>query len=236
MAVGSRVGIDTRTRQRVMRRVALFSYIFIAARQLEHEDAKAITERILSHLEAARIQLRGLWGLLELNRASDMAVLPAMAEPGLRALLAEKVGTAQFESLKTVPFGSWPEEARALAAPAFGSFIQNRIYRQILLSAISERWVEHLTRMEGLRVSIRMEAYAQRDPLVQYKSVSSDAFSELLGEVRMGVIGNMFRVQPARQAAPQAADTPLPARQAQVAGKSSAESAGGKKHKKRRRH
>jgi len=50
--------------------------------------------------------------------------------------------------------------------------------------------------MEALRVSISMESYAQRDPLVQYKSQASSMFTELLSEVRAGVISRMFRYRP----------------------------------------
>ena len=81
---------------------------------------------------------------------------------------------------------------------AFGKRVQQVIYRHILLQSITELWMEHLTRMEALRVSIRMEAYAQRDPLVQYKSFSTDAFKELLENIRLSVVGKMFRLQPAR--------------------------------------
>ena len=67
--------------------------------------------------------------------------------------------------------------------------------RQLLLGVISELWVDYLTRVEALRVSIGLEAYAQRDPLVQYKSKASDMFSGLLGQIRMGVISRVFNVQ-----------------------------------------
>jgi preprotein translocase subunit SecA len=56
--------------------------------------------------------------------------------------------------------------------------------------------VEYLTRMEALRVSISMESYAQRDPLVQYKSQASTMFTELLSEVRQTVISKMYRYRP----------------------------------------
>ena len=82
---------------------------------------------------------------------------------------------------------------------AFSKSVQARIYRHILLQEISDLWMEHLTRMEALRVSIRMEAYAQRDPLVQYKSVSTDTFRDLLSAIRMGVISKMFRMQPVKK-------------------------------------
>ena len=93
---------------------------------------------------------------------------------------------------------------------AFGRQVQNIIYRHILLRAISELWIEHLTQMEALRVSIGMEAYAQRDPLVQYKNQSTDRFRDLLADIRLGVISQMFRLQPAqpRQPAPETAAQP----------------------------
>jgi len=39
--------------------------------------------------------------------------------------------------------------------------------------------VEYLTQMEALRVSIGLEAYGQRDPLVQYKSKAFELFQTL---------------------------------------------------------
>ncbi len=42
----------------------------------------------------------------------------------------------------------------------------------------------------------RMEAYAQRDPLVQYKSRASEMFKSLLADVRMSVISRVFTYQP----------------------------------------
>jgi preprotein translocase subunit SecA len=65
-----------------------------------------------------------------------------------------------------------------------------------LLNAITEQWVEYLTKVEALRVSIGLEAYAQRDPLVQYKGQASQMFQNLMGDIRAGVIGRIFLYQP----------------------------------------
>jgi len=92
-----------------------------------------------------------------------------------------------------------------------GDKAQNRIYRDLLLGTITETWVEYLTRMEALRVSISMESYAQRDPLVQYKSQASTLFTEMLSEVRQTVISRMFRYRPTKIAEAQnAIATPAP--------------------------
>ena len=74
----------------------------------------------------------------------------------------------------------------------------NEVHRQLLLGAFSELWVEYLTKVEALRVSIGLEAYAQRDPLVQYKSKASEMFSQLLEDVRGLVIGRAFAARPRR--------------------------------------
>jgi preprotein translocase subunit SecA len=66
----------------------------------------------------------------------------------------------------------------------------------LLLSATTELWVDYLTRIEALRVSIGLEAYAQRDPLVQYKGRASEMFAQLVEDIRGLVISRVFAYQP----------------------------------------
>jgi preprotein translocase subunit SecA len=110
------------------------------------------------------------------------------------------------------------------------------IYRSVLLSVISEQWVEYLTRVEALRVSIGLEAYGQRDPLVQYKSRASEMFQSLLTEVRAAVIDRSFRYLPTQPAAQAQAAAPEAAPVAAAEPDSSTEAdarAARKRHKKR---
>ena len=65
-----------------------------------------------------------------------------------------------------------------------------------LLAATSELWVDYLTRIEALRVSIGLEAYAQRDPLVQYKGRASEMFTQLVEDIRGLVISRIFAYRP----------------------------------------
>jgi preprotein translocase subunit SecA len=88
------------------------------------------------------------------------------------------------------------DQARASTSEEIGRDILNQIYRQALLGAITELWVDYLTRVEALRVSIGLEAYAQRDPLVQYKSRASEMFQTLLADIRGAVVSRVFRYQP----------------------------------------
>jgi preprotein translocase subunit SecA len=88
------------------------------------------------------------------------------------------------------------ENARDIPAEELGHGIQTQIYRQVLLGAITELWVDYLTRVEALRVSVGLEAYAQADPLVKYKSQASEMFQNLLRDIRAAVIGRIFLYQP----------------------------------------
>jgi preprotein translocase subunit SecA len=72
----------------------------------------------------------------------------------------------------------------------------NEVHRQLLLGATTELWVDYLTRIEALRVSIGLEAYAQRDPLVQYKSKASEMFAQLVEDIRGLVVSRVFAYQP----------------------------------------
>jgi preprotein translocase subunit SecA len=88
------------------------------------------------------------------------------------------------------------ESAPAIRLDEIGHTIQTQIYRQVLLGAITELWVDYLTRVEALRVSVGLEAYAQSDPLVKYKSQASEMFQTLLGDIRAAVISRIFLYQP----------------------------------------
>ncbi len=103
------------------------------------------------------------------------------------------------------------ENAPAIPAEELGHGIQTQIYRQVLLGAITELWVDYLTRVEALRVSVGLEAYAQSDPLVKYKSQASEMFQSLLGDIRAAVISRIFLYQPraaARQHKPKRVQVP----------------------------
>jgi preprotein translocase subunit SecA len=80
-------------------------------------------------------------------------------------------------------------------ASDLGFRLLNEAHRRLLLGAITELWVDYLTRVEALRISISLEAYAQRDPLVQYKSRASEMFQGLLEDIRGLVVGRLFAIQ-----------------------------------------
>jgi preprotein translocase subunit SecA len=65
--------------------------------------------------------------------------------------------------------------------------------RNIILEAVDRLWQEHLYCMDNLRSSINLRAYAQKDPLMEYKQEAFKIFSSLMAEINQEIMNNMFR-------------------------------------------
>ncbi len=65
--------------------------------------------------------------------------------------------------------------------------------RYIILNAIDRLWQEHLYAMDALREGVYLRSYAQKDPLVEYKTEAYDMFVELMSNIKNEVLHNLFR-------------------------------------------
>jgi preprotein translocase subunit SecA len=198
MSTGTKLAIDPRTHQRGMRRVILVNYIFKAARLIQDEQAASVTNDVLEHLELIQQKLETVWGKMEFERFRLSGNPLQNLEPVVRESVATELGESEYSRLKTGQLDELTPEQCEIVEIILGRRVQNQIHRHILLSVISELWVDYLTKVDSLRVSIGLEAFAQRDPLVQYKGKASEMFKELLSDIRAGVIGRMFLFQPRR--------------------------------------
>jgi len=68
--------------------------------------------------------------------------------------------------------------------------------RFFILQQIDTLWREHLQAMEGLRESVGLRGYGQKDPLIEYKNEGYDMFLEMMIQMRRNVIYSMFMFQP----------------------------------------
>jgi preprotein translocase subunit SecA len=192
---GQVITFDDRTHRRMIKATRRLTYIFSAAQQLEGKPVEGVQQDILRHLEAAQDKLALVWGQAELTRLHNAGHTLGQLTGSWQDRLISQIGQEDFDRLKDMSIESFSTDDQKCLAMAFGGFAQNRLYRQLLLSKISELWVEYLTKVEALRVSVKMEAYGQKDPLVVYKSEASSMFSELLSDIRAGVISQMFRAR-----------------------------------------
>ncbi|NOL48132.1 preprotein translocase SecA subunit [Synechococcus sp. MIT S9220] len=69
--------------------------------------------------------------------------------------------------------------------------------RFFILQQIDTLWREHLQAMDGLRESVGLRGYGQKDPLIEYKNEGYDMFLDMMTNMRRNVIYSMFMFQPA---------------------------------------
>ena len=65
--------------------------------------------------------------------------------------------------------------------------------RYIILNAVDRLWQEHLYAMDGLREAVYLRAFAQKDPLVEYKNEAFAMFADLMDTIKFEVLNNLFR-------------------------------------------
>src|SRR5256885_10579702 len=65
--------------------------------------------------------------------------------------------------------------------------------RYVILNAIDRLWQEHLYAMDALREGVGLRGYAQKDPLIEYKTQAYDMFVELMANIKNEVLHNLFR-------------------------------------------
>ena len=67
--------------------------------------------------------------------------------------------------------------------------------RVVLLKAIDTRWMDHIDDMDQLRQGIGLQAYGQRDPLVEYKMMGYDMFGEMTNSIAETTIRTLFHIR-----------------------------------------
>jgi preprotein translocase subunit SecA len=75
-----------------------------------------------------------------------------------------------------------------------GEEIAPQIQRFIALQVIDKLWKEHLYEMDGLREGIGYQAYAQKDPLIEYKFQAFNLFQGLIRNINTDIVKSIFRV------------------------------------------
>lgn len=82
-----------------------------------------------------------------------------------------------------------------------GSKKMRKIEKLVSLKTIDFLWMNHLTAMDHLKDSVRLRAYGQQDPLVEYKNEGHRMFQQLLNEIDENIIRTLFKVEAVKKPA-----------------------------------
>jgi preprotein translocase subunit SecA len=94
------------------------------------------------------------------------------------------------------------EKARAFyeeKGKAFGADIMRDLERFILLRDLDTHWKDHLLNIDHIKEGIGLRAYAQKNPLLEYKREAYELFIALLASVRENAVRKLFAVQLAEE-------------------------------------
>ena len=148
------------------------------------EYVENITDRFASPEAAAEDwDVKGLE--LNLHKIIPMMELPSekecidMRQKELKHLLKERAVKA-YE----VKEAEFPEAEQI-----------RELERVVLLKVIDARWMDHIDDMDQLRQGIGLQAYGQRDPLVEYKMTGNNMFGEMTNMIAETTIRTLFNVR-----------------------------------------
>lgn len=135
-------------------------------------------------------QLPEDWNLDELNQELR-PIIPVKPIRFTKEDLKHMNKASLLESLK--------EEAAKLYEEKEAEFPEEEqlreIERVILLKVIDHKWMDHIDDMDQLREGIGLQAYGQRDPLVEYKFMAYDMFDEMTDAISEDTARALLHVQ-----------------------------------------
>ena len=143
---------------------------------------EAITDMCISaEIESAE------WDLAEINQV----LLPIIP---LEPITPELVKDMNAKELKQY----FKEEAVKLYEMKEAEFTEPEALRElervVLLKVIDRKWMDHIDDMDQLRQGIGLQAYGQRDPLVEYKMAGYDMFDSMTENIQEDTVRLMFHI------------------------------------------
>ncbi|PIY34070.1 MAG: preprotein translocase subunit SecA, partial [Bacteroidetes bacterium CG_4_10_14_3_um_filter_42_6] len=103
-----------------------------------------------------------------------LEILGKTKEEGLRDQMLEIVAKAGFSK------DDYEKKEKEL-----GPEVMRHAEKAVSLRILDSLWMEHLENMEYLRDAVRLRAYGQRDPIIEYKNEGHKAFQELLKQIEL---------------------------------------------------
>ncbi|MEO8897987.1 MAG: preprotein translocase subunit SecA, partial [Candidatus Dormibacter sp.] len=77
----------------------------------------------------------------------------------------------------------------------YGAELMRSVEQSLMLNVIDTKWRAYLTDMEHLREGINLQAYGQKDPLVEYKQAAFESFQGLTADMQADIVRLLLHVQ-----------------------------------------
>ena len=91
------------------------------------------------------------------------------------------------------------EEIYASKEDLFGAEQLREIERAVLLRNVDTMWMEHIDAMDDLKSNIGFQAYAQRDPVTEYRIQGAEMFDAMVSDIRERTVRMILSIKPAQK-------------------------------------
>jgi preprotein translocase subunit SecA len=146
------------------------------------DELRALAEQFTGHLAQENWDLAGL--AAEVNKIFP---LPKEEKPGnWRRFAASELA----DHLVALAEQTYDAKEKALGAEQM-----RHLEKLVMLRAVDNRWVRHLTDLDELREGIGLRAIAQQDPLIAYKKEAHEMYQELVAAITHDIVGAIYHAQ-----------------------------------------
>ncbi len=83
----------------------------------------------------------------------------------------------------------------------FGEDVMRDVERAVLLRNVDLKWMDHLEAMDDLRDTVGLQAYAQRNPISEYRIYSGELFEDMISQIRDDTVRGVLSVVPREKVA-----------------------------------
>ncbi len=167
---------------------------------LDGEDMHGYIMKMLHNTVESGIEMYAVSDIpdeWDLQGLSAFATEMYQAAPGSMLMEYDELNRTTKKALKEKLLGIAEERMRVQQA-AFGDAM-GELERMMLLRVVDTKWMDHIDDMDQLKHGIGLNAYAQRDPVVEYRLVGSDMYDEMLENIAHDTIKFLLRAAPMNQ-------------------------------------
>ncbi|MCQ2420628.1 MAG: preprotein translocase subunit SecA [Clostridia bacterium] len=163
-------GDDLKKNVAAMMRFFVDTYVSSAFGEQKHLESKQQFFDMLSHFENVVLP-KGIW---------------MVTDEELQALTREKAEETLLGLMQRV----YEKKEQQ-----YSSAIMRELERVVTLRVVDEYWMDHIDAMDDLRQGIRLRAYAQTDPVVEYKREGFDMFEAMNDAIKEEIVRRVFLVR-----------------------------------------
>jgi preprotein translocase subunit SecA len=98
---------------------------------------------------------------------------------------------SMMERLKGYLYDEYEEKEKALPE----ADMLRKAERFVMLRVIDLHWMRHISELKGIRESVSLSGYGQRDPLIEYQNAAFARFEEMVVKIDQTIVRSLFRVK-----------------------------------------